>query len=175
MRRRKHLMDLTPADLEQCPVWVSVMDTYEDEDDEQEEDTRWTLTPYPYHYDSAKTLSISLVCIVRAEFTLADGTRLTGLVKAKGTGMTAVQDVQPAIVTEHGSVEFYCGLRPPAPDEIARNYQRLGKKTEQVFPVQYKSAMNLAGGRVEGPYEGRLDGFYYLVTGNTGHQINEAR
>lgn len=171
MRIRKHLSKLTLPDLDQHPVWTGIMDTYESEEDEREEDTPWTMTPYPEPYDPAQPLKTYVVCVIRAEFTLANGETRIGYLKAKGKAMTGVEHVQPTIVTEQGQIDFYTAIRKPSPDEIAENYELLGETAERVFPVRYRGSVFI----VDGPNESTLNGFYWLNVDNSDRTVEAVR
>lgn len=59
---------------------------------------------------------------------------------------------------QHGAVGFYYGVFRPKPDALAAIYRRLEKRSHEVFPCRFRSAVAIKGGDVEGI----PDGFYYL-------------
>jgi hypothetical protein len=97
--------------------------------------------------------------VVRAVFTLADGSKMRGYVTPPGRGDANIGALQPIIVTERGQVRFWCGTTSPSPTRLARNYELFGKDPKHVFPVRFESDVEL----IDGPVEGGVPGFLVLV------------
>jgi hypothetical protein len=96
--------------------------------------------------------------VVRAGFTLADGSKMRGYVTPPGRGDAHIGTLQPIIVTDGGQVRFWCGTTPPSPSRLARNYGLFGKDPKHVFPVQFESDVEL----IDGPVKGGVPGFLVL-------------
>lgn len=148
LRVRRQIYELTPHDLETFPIWEFNLD-------ETPENGQDELTVRPC------LLSVPLdptdrMFVVRAAFTLADGSMMRGYVTPPGRGDTGVGAWQPIIVTDHGQVRFWCGTSVPGPKRLARSYKLLGKETKQVFPLRFESEVKLAGGPVRGSLPGFL-------------------
>ncbi len=130
MRIRKQVYELGPDDLVEHPVWEYALD----EEGEEGQDEA-TVRPL----DTDRPVDPTLPSIL--EFEGDDGT----------------SSIQPVVVTKNGQVMFWYGSVKPDAGTIRRNYAILGK-TEGVFPIRYKSAVNLDSG----PIEGELGGFLYF-------------
>ena len=141
MRVRKQVYELTPDDLQKCPVWEFALD----EEGEEGQDEA-TVRPRPELKAIADRSEGDLVCA--AEFRLADDTVLNGYIYAQEE--TNLGAVQPVIVTRGGQVAFWHGVSKPDPDQIARAYAALGRAKEAVFPVSFRSAVEVEGKRMEG-------------------------
>jgi hypothetical protein len=148
MKTRKQVYDLTLEDFAEFPVWEFALD----EEGEERQDEA-TVRPYVF------TLALDPhngSFVVQTEFLLSDGTRMKGYlspaVESKEIGY-----VQPVIIVEKSQIGFWSGLKKPSAEEISSYYQTLGKTSEEVFPVRYKSIVELLGGSIEG----RIVGFLY--------------
>ncbi len=53
---------------------------------------------------------------------------------------------------------FWYGLFQPTEEILSQNYRILGKPADEVFPLQYRSDVEVA----TGPLSGTLDGFLCL-------------
>jgi len=94
--------------------------------------------------------------VVRAVFTLADGSRLQGYFTPPGRGDASIGTLQPIIVTDRGQVRFWCGTTAPSSKRLAQSYELLGKDARNVFPVQFESDVDLLGGPVKDSVPGFL-------------------
>ena len=94
--------------------------------------------------------------VVRADFTLADGSRMQGYFTPPGRGDAGIGTLQPIIVTDGGQVRFWCGSSAPGPKRLAESYGLLGKTAKQVFPLRFESDVELAGGPVRNSVPGFL-------------------
>lgn len=93
--------------------------------------------------------------VVRAVFTLADGSRMHGYFTPPSRD-DAIGALQPIIVTDRGQVRLWCGTATPGQKRLAHNYELLAKNAKQVFPVQFESDVVLLGGLVKGSVPGFL-------------------
>jgi hypothetical protein len=150
MKIRKQVYELTQEDFDQHPVWEFALD----EECEEGQDEA-TVRPYPH--DPPLDPSEGMF-VVRASFTLADGTAMNGYLTPGVQGDTSMGTLQPIILAGASQVMFWCGIFPPTAEFLAESYQLLGKTAEQVFPVKFSSEAPVAGG----PVEGVLEGFLYL-------------
>ncbi len=148
LRVRRQIHELTPLDLETFPIWEFNLDeTAKGGQDE--------LTVRPW-VASGPLDPADRMFVVRAVFTLADGSMRRGYVTPPGRGDASVSALQPIIVTDQGQVRFWCGTSVPGPKRLARSYQLLGKEAQQIFPLLFESEVELAGGPVRGSIPGFL-------------------
>ena len=96
--------------------------------------------------------------VVRASFSLADGTQMKGYLTPPVGGDESLGTLQPIVLTSQGQVSFWHGLMAPGPDVLEGHYQRLGRNASETFPVRFSSAVDLQSG----PIEGELGGFLYI-------------
>jgi hypothetical protein len=147
---RKQVYELTLQDLATFPVWEFRLD-------EEGEEGRDESTVRPY------AIAGPLECgepmfVVRAVFTLADGSRMQGYFTPPRGQDGTLGTLPPIIVTERGQVRFWCGTAAPGVKRLAQNYAYLGKQAKQVFPVRFESDVELAGG----PVRNTVPGFVVL-------------
>jgi hypothetical protein len=149
MKARKQVYELTPTDLAATPVWEFALD----EEGEEGQDEA-TVRPFdgPLPLDPSDGMFV-----VRALFTLADGTSLKGYLTPAVQGDSTLPTVQPIIVTENGQAMFWLGAFPQ-PNAPAKAYKTLGKAASEVFPLTYESDIPL----VDGPVRGSLSGFAHF-------------
>jgi hypothetical protein len=147
-RVRKQIYELTLHDLDTFPVWEFKLD----EGDEEGQDES-TVRPYTTFgpLDHADRMFV-----VRAVFTLADGSRMRGYLTPPNRDDASIGLLQPIIVTDGGQVRFWCGTAAPGPKRLAHCYEMLGKDAQQLFPVEFESEVELAGGPVKGSVPGFL-------------------
>lgn len=145
---RRQIYELTPHDLENFPVWEFNLD--EASGCGQDE-----LTVRPCLV-SGPLDPVDRMFVVRALFTLVDGSTMRGYVTPPGRGDAGVGALQPIIVTDHGQVRFWCGTSAPGAKRLARSYELLGKEAKQIFPLQFESEVALADGPVRGSVPGFL-------------------
>jgi hypothetical protein len=145
---RKQVYELTLGDLGTYPVWEFRLDA-EGEEGRDESTVRPYFAPGPL--DPAKGMFV-----VRAIFTLADGTQMRGYLTPPSRDDASMGRLQPIIVTERGQVRFWCGTATPGPNRLAQNYELLGKNAERVFPVRFESDVELLGGIARGSVAGFL-------------------
>jgi len=148
LRVPKQVYELTLQDLGAFPIWEFRL--HEGAEGGQDESTvRPCVASGPL--DSADRMFV-----VRAVFTLADGSAMQGYFTPPVRGDASIGTLQPIIVTEHGQVRFWCGTAAPGPKRLARSYELLGKEAKQVFPLRFQSEVELAGGPVRGSVPGFL-------------------
>ena len=146
MQIRKQVFQLTIGDLREHPIWQFALD----EDGEKGQDEA-TVRPY----DAQGTLdSTKGMFIVRARFTLADGTPHVGYLTPSADAHD-LGTVQPQIVTDNGQVGFWMGV---VRQDVASSYSRLGKTAAQTFPVSFESDVPLK----MGPFKGSIPAFLHL-------------
>jgi hypothetical protein len=147
---------LTPDDLQRCAIWEEIGAEGGAYDGR--------LRPRPDLSVAADPESETGVFVVHTDFTLADGSVLTGycspapvaVINLRG-GFRGIGLLQPAIVLERGQVPFWF-IEEPARQEILALYDTLERGPEQVFPIEFRA-------RVEVPSDmfasARLEGFYF--------------
>jgi hypothetical protein len=148
MRIRKQVDRLTVEDLDRFPVWEYALDEAGTEGQDE-------TTVRPYHF-SPPLDPRKHGLLVRTDFELADGTRMIGTIDCPYGKGASVSDTGPVIITKQGPVLFWLGVVLRLNPEIIPKYYRwLGKDASQVFPLKFKSAIEILGG----PIKGSLDGF----------------
>jgi hypothetical protein len=150
MNVRKQVYELTLLDLATYPVWEFRLDHQGDEGRDES-----TVRPYAA---AGRLNPADRMFVVRAVFTLADGSRLQGYMTPPRGDDASMGTLQPVIVTERGQVRFWCGTASPGPKRLAQNYAFLGKDAAQVFPASFESDVELVGG----PVKDTLPGFLVL-------------
>jgi hypothetical protein len=148
VRVRKQVYELTQHDLSTFPVWEFRLDG-------EGEEGRDEATVRPYTA-SGPLDPTDRMFVVRAVFTLADGSKLRGYLTPPGPGDASIGTLQPIIITGRGQVRFWCGTAAPDSKRLAHNYELLGKDAKHVFPVQFESDVELVGGVVRGSVPGFL-------------------
>ena len=150
VRVRKQVYELTLDDLSRFPVWEFRLD--KDGADNQNEAT---VRPFKA---SGPLDPTDRMFVVRAAFTLADGSRMKGYFTPPVKGQEGMGTLQPIIVTAHGQVRFWCGTAAPDTKRLAQSYELLGKDAARVFPLRFESEVELVGG----PAKGSVPGFLVL-------------
>lgn len=156
MKVRKQVYDLLPQDLDECPVWEFALD----EEGEENQDEA-TVRPFSSISPVDPT---SGMFIVKAKFTLADGSLAYGYLTPPASGDSDLGTIQPVVVTALGQVGFWCGGVAPPQESIAQSYSRLSKMPSQVFPITFESVVPVSGGAIHGA----LPGFLVLEDWETG-------
>jgi len=145
---RKQVYDLTLADLDAAPVWEFALD----EDDVAGQDEA-TVRPYEVAFPIDAAGHGGLV--VRAAFTLADGTNLRGYLSPQPVSLSQPGWIQPVVICEAGQVNFWYGIRRPTQNQMMDELAKLAKQAAEVFPLRYRSDVEL----VSGPISGIIRGF----------------
>jgi hypothetical protein len=148
IRVRKQVYELTLRDLSTFPVWEFRLDA-------EGEEGRDESTVRPYSALGPLDPGDGMF-VVRAIFTLADGSRMRGYFTPPRRDDAGMGTLQPIIVTDRGQVRLWCGTATPSPKRLAHNYELLGKNAKQVFPVQFESDVDLIGGPVKDSVSGFL-------------------
>lgn len=156
MKLRKQVYDLLPQDLEQFPVWEFALD-------EEGEEGQDEATVRPYIVDESGDEPYGMY-IVRARFTLADGSIASGYLTPPPPGDMSLGTIQPVIVKENGQVGFWCGGVAPTPERLARDYSLLSQDASRLFPLSFASDVPDCGGAVKGI----IPGFLVLEDWKTG-------
>jgi hypothetical protein len=148
VRVRKQVYELALGDLSTFPVWEFRLDAEGEEGRDES-----TVRPYSAlgPLDPADGMFV-----VRAIFTLADGSRMHGYFTPPSRDDASMGTLQPIIVTDRGQVRLWCGTATPSLKRLAHNYELLGKNAKQVFPVQFESDVDLLGGPVKDSVSGFL-------------------
>ena len=147
MKIRKPINELTLDDIRKFSVWEYALD-------EETEDGQDETTVRPCEISDALDPSDA---IIRARFTLADGTEMLGTMQTPD-GDDSLARMQPIIITGCGSVYFWHGIFPPKAAEVALSYEMLGRDAARVFPIQSTSDVELDGA----PIRGSIPGFMFL-------------
>jgi hypothetical protein len=147
-RVRKQVYLLTSADLAAFAVWEFALD----EEGEAGQDEA-TVRPYPF--EGEVDCDVGML-IVRARFTLADGTVMSGYLTPPVQGDDGLGTLQPVVITPGGQVAFWCGLRVPDSTAIEQDYRKLGRQPEEVFPLRFQSDIPLSCGELGGEVPGFL-------------------
>jgi hypothetical protein len=108
---RKQVYDLTLADLDTAPVWEFALD----EDNVAGQDEA-TVRPYEVAFPIDAAGHGGLV--VRAAFTLADGTNLRGYLSPQPVSLSQPGWIQPVVICEAGQVNFWYGIRRPTQNQM---------------------------------------------------------
>jgi len=148
MRVRKQVYELTLHDLRTFPVWEFRLD--EGGEEGRDESTVRPCTA------SGPLDPTDRMFVLRAVFTLADGSSMQGYFTPPRRGDASLGTLQPIIVTDRGQVRFWCGTAAPSSKRLADCYELLGKEAKHVFPMQFESEVELVGGLVRGSVPGFL-------------------
>jgi hypothetical protein len=156
MKIRKQVYELTLEDMRECPTW-------EFASDEEGEEGQDEATVRPREVSRALDPSEGMF-IIRAIFTLADGTRMSGYLTPPIQDDSGLGTLQPVIITEDGQVLFWHGVVGPNAESLAQSYAKLGRDAAKVFPVEVTSDVELVGG----PIRATIPGFLVLEDWETG-------
>src|SRR5665213_1248564 len=156
----KQCYDFRQSDFISNPIWMCVFNIDVDEPwyDETDEATyRPWPGPPPYRCSGLNALDV----IVRAQFTLADGTKLEGFARPPsppdGDAGYSLGFRQPALFLPGGSmIGFWLGGRESCEPDRGQFYSELRKTPSQVFPIMYQSFPGL----IDTPDAGSIDGFH---------------
>lgn len=148
MKIRKQVYELTPQDLGARPVWEFALDEEGEEGQDEATVRPWEGTEPLNPADG--------MFVVRAAFTLADGSRFMGYLTPPVQGDRSVGTIQPIIVTPKGQVMFWCGAIAPSAEVIRNAYATLGREATATFPCRYSSEVSLVGGPIAGTVNGFL-------------------
>jgi hypothetical protein len=141
----KQVYELTLEDLSEFPIWEFKLDGNGGDE--------CTIRPYTA---SGPLNSANRMFLVRAVFTLADGSKMRGYLTPPSRGDDSIGVLQPIIVSGRGQVRLWCGTATPDAKRLAQNYELLGKNAGRVFPVRFESDVELTGRPVSGSAPGFL-------------------
>jgi len=146
---RKQVYDLTLSDLNECPVWEFALD---EECEEGQDEATVRPSEYDLPFDPGNGLAV-----VKAQFKLADGTIMEGYLSPQIEGFKEIGYIQPVIIAPRGQVGFWHGIFKPSKKQILEYCNILNKSPSEIFPINYKSAVEI----VDGPVEGVISDFLY--------------
>jgi hypothetical protein len=132
---RKQVYELTPEDLERCPVWEFASD--EEGVDGQDEAT---VRPRP---DLGGPLPRDGGLVVRTRFTARDGSELFG--HCTPSPEDSLGYIHPTVVVGSAQVGFWFGRAQPSRKELAKHYKALGKKAGELFPLKFEAVIRTPG------------------------------
>lgn len=150
MKIRKQVYELTLDDFESFSVWEFALN-------EEGEEGQDEATVRPFKFEKVLDPSEGMF-VIRADFTLADGTRMIGFLTPPVDEDKSLGTLQPIIITNQGQIGFWHGLMAPGPAVLHAHYQRLERDKTETFPVHFSSTVDLLGG----PIEGDIGGFLYI-------------
>lgn len=153
---RRQLYDLTTAELRAHPVWW-----FPGTDGHLTGPDAATVMPVETDVTSGALEFPEGRYLLRAEFTLADGTREDGHVTYDPEDAGSIGEREPTLCTGHGQLPLWRGVLVPTARDLASHYAALGRTREQVFPLTWKSVLH----PVDGPLTGGLAGFAILRDG----------
>src|SRR6266496_1196789 len=140
MKIRKQVYELTLSDFKEFPVWEFALD-------EEGEEGQDEATVRPFGLKVPLDPSEGMF-VVQAEFLLADGTKMQGYLSP--APQNELGHLQPIIITKTDQISFWSGIRRPSQESINSSYNSLGKSPEQIFPLVFKTNVDLLGGTIEG-------------------------
>ena len=156
MKIRKQVYELTPEDVRKFPVWEFVLDE-EGEEGQDEATVRPVQVSGPLDPADGPF-------IIRAVFTLADGTQMSGCLTTPTQDDASLGTLQPVIITERGQVLFWHGVIAPDAQSLAQSYAKLGRDAARAFPIQAVSDVELVGA----PVRATIPGFLVLEDWKSG-------
>ena len=130
MKVRKPINELTLADLSAFPVWEYASDE-EGMDGQDETTVRPVNAGLPIQPENWSLH-------IRAIFTLADGTKMTGFLTVSSMDINDLGYTQPVIVTNRGQVFFWLGS-VAQDDYPSLAYQTLGHMKTTTFPIHVRT------------------------------------
>jgi len=155
--------ELAPEDFNRHPVWILChtadyeMPWYKDVDEE-------TFRPWT---EELPAIVLRETLLVRAEFELSDGSRFPGFLTPLVEGHDTLPDgrrvgesrhplgrLQPHIFVGDRRFGFWGGIVGISIQEQREFYAILGKKSEQVFPLQFHARTEFANGALSRVVEG---------------------
>lgn len=141
---RKQVYELTEKDLAEYRVWEFASD--EEYQNDQDEATVKPIEQQNYIDFNGG------IFIVKAIFSLNDGTTLTGYVTPDKE--SDIGTMQPTIVTKDGQIVFWYGMNRPTKEELEESYKQLNRSAKEIFPVTFRSDPGIESVSVEGDING---------------------
>jgi hypothetical protein len=143
-RIRKQVYDLTTEDFRRYPLWEFCLD---EEGTEGQDEA--TVKPS----DDSEVPGYSPgAYVMAADFKLSDGSSMEGYIYSSEPDDFSC--AQPNIIVESGQINFWFGIRVPEVEKLKRIYERLGKTSGQLFPLGYKTRVEINGSRLNGTIKG---------------------
>jgi len=148
----KQYGDLTMDDFIRHPVWINCHTEDYDEpwyDDTDEETFRPWVGTLPCDPDKG-------IFLVRAELTLADGTRFPGFITPQKDGKPPyLGTLQPCLFAQSGKLHgFWGGIRKFSREECDHVYADLGKDASKIFPIRFAVEKGFTNGHTSGEIPG---------------------
>lgn len=159
VRALQRLVDLTIEDLSTTPVW-----RYEGGSGAEA-----VVVPTGRSSLSGED---DEVCLAATEFTLCDSSRHLGF--CFPVDDSGLDYLQPVILTRNGQVSFWFD-GPIAQEVLAAQWNALGKRAEEVFPVQFRCLVPVAGRTVTGVIPHVESSAETFCSGNAGPVLETAR
>ncbi len=131
----KQVYELTPEDLERCPVWEFASD---EEDVEGQDEA--TVRPRP---DLSAPLPREGMLVVKTRFIARDGSEFIGHCTPGPENEPGF--LQPSIACGSTQVGFWFGRAQPTRKELAGYYKALGKKAGELFPLKFEAVLRTPG------------------------------
>jgi hypothetical protein len=147
--------ELGPDDFASHPVWIDSGWMDRDEPWFDPDECEGTVRPWTSHLPAPAGEESFL--LVRAAFTLADGTRLSGYVTPQPRGQEpCLGFVQPRLFAPSGQpLQVWFGLHDLTFEETrAEFYAALGKGPAEVFPARFEIEEGLTTGQLTGTIRG---------------------
>ena len=154
MAARKQIDQLTAEDFDASPVWEFALD-------EEGEPGQDECTVRPFQTEGPIDASSGMF-VIRATFTLADGSTAAGYVTPPNESDEDLDAIQPVVITNDGQLMFWWGVLEPQRTWIDSAYAKLGRDSADVFPIHFLSDID----STHGPISGKIPGFLQL--GNNG-------
>ncbi|MEY2428803.1 MAG: hypothetical protein QOJ40_1688 [Verrucomicrobiota bacterium] len=151
MPELKQFGDLSPADFDRHPVWVSCHGTDEGQPWYEETDEE-TFRPWTGALPVGQANGMFLV---RATFELRNGSRYSGFI-TPGFHETDLGVLQPHVFVGERCFRFWGGMLGIPAEERQAFYSALEQIPDAVFPLRFDADSGLATGAVAG----QIKGFY---------------
>lgn len=94
--------------------------------------------------------------LLRARFTLADGSRVDGHVTYAPGDSGGLRDREPTLCTPSGQIPLWHGVLAPDTEDVATWLSWLGRARAEVFPVRWSAAFHPPGDDLAGGADGFL-------------------
>lgn len=150
---RREVHELTAADLREHPAWW-----FPPPDGHLTGPDLGTVMPA-----DAAAADASGACefppgrwLVRAVFTLADGTAFDGHVSYVAGESPDAATQEPTLCTPRGQVPLWHGVVVPDAHAVARMLEQVGRPRAAVFPLRWRAVLRPVSGGLEGEADGFL-------------------
>ena len=92
--------------------------------------------------------------LLRAVFTLADGTEMEGHVTYAAGEPSTIETQEPAVATPRGQALLWRGAMVPGAQDIARTLALFEKSRDAVFPIRWRALLHPPGAEIAGSADG---------------------